>query len=475
MSSIDDGEATTSSPQKDDLIDNDSDDSDDASETAADLDDLDAQLASLDIDNDFQMSFLGGGDNSENESPKKKEKTPEKTKESSPKKKKEPSPQKKEPSPKKMIDLSNPKVSKQQLARPEVFSKHYSPTTDEDAVLQDLIIKLSAKSMSAPTVLTQLLNIIPHDYGKSILLKRGIVDHDGGTARDLLLFTHGFVVTSKPLDVQESGNFLFGSLMFSKAYLCCHLYTSVEHVKDLWQLQQSAFSVKLNDGTEMRFDIPKQEEEEEDATTESAKDTTTTSDTTTTTTTTLQQALTTKRDWLQAWERVLLQRPCHLSADEREARIVGWQHALLQTSLYTAAVTGQDFYNGRDNQELLNKPDTYNGLAPLHYAALHNQVHVIEHLLQEMGADPEVKDEDGRTPMYYGEFLEVDGFVSFRFVCAIVVVVVCVLNAMLSSVLYKECSILRAHAFPAAGCFTQHQKSLLVVWFLFFSCSRRRI
>ena len=113
----------------------------------------------------------------------------------------------------------------------------------------------------------------------------------------------------------------------------------------------------------------------------------------------------TKQQWLDAWERVLLQNRARvvLAQEVRDARIVGWQHELIQTSLYTAAVTGQAFFSPQ-HLEKVNELDEYNGLAQLHYAAMHNQSHIIEHLCSACGANVELKDVEGRTPMYYGKF-----------------------------------------------------------------------
>ena len=42
-------------------------------------------------------------------------------------------------------------------------------------------------------------------------------------------------------------------------------------------------------------------------------------------------------------------------------------------------------------------------LSPGTTAAMYNHAHIITALL-EYGADPEIRDGEGRTPMYYGEF-----------------------------------------------------------------------
>lgn len=52
----------------------------------------------------------------------------------------------------------------------------------------------------------------------------------------------------------------------------------------------------------------------------------------------------------------------------------------------------------------LNALDTYNSYAPLHYATRANHVRVMRFLL-EAGADVNVGDGYGRTPMYYGRLI----------------------------------------------------------------------
>ena len=305
-------------------------------EEESDLNDLDDELANLDIDNDFNLDFADDDDDDDDDVPKKK-------------------------------DCTNPEYAQLQLQRDEVFSHHYKPTKEENSLLKTVCTKLGAKNFGAPTTLLKLLNLQEDDLGKSILLKRGLLIING-QKRELVLFTHGFVV-ARPLDKQASG-LLRVSLLVSKMYDEVHLYNDISWVKDLWQLQKFVFSVKTPSG-ELKLECDSAQE---------------------------------KQEWLQAWERVLLKnRTLQKSTPaEREARTCGWQHELLQTSLYTAACTGQAFFapHHLTNVDTL---DEYNGLAPLHYAALHNQVHIIQHLVDECEANVEVKDQEGRTPMYYGE------------------------------------------------------------------------
>jgi hypothetical protein len=282
-----------------------------------------------------------------------------------------------------IMDCSNPEFAAQQLSRMEVFSQLYKPKRDETAILTGLATRFGAKKSSAnaaaaAATLCILLNIQEDDdIGKSIVLKRGLVQV-GDQDRELILLTHGFILAKPETDAPALGFNLRSPFSNPKFYDYVVLYNDVDHVKDTWQLSsRHRFSLHIPilhiQGGELYIDLDSSE---------------------------------TKQSWLDAWERVLLRNralPKNLqSAQEREARLVGWQHELIQTSLYTAAVTGQAFFS---KQHLLktNVLDEYNGMAPLHYAALHNQIHIIEHLCSACGADVELNDAEGRTPMYYGK------------------------------------------------------------------------
>ena len=107
-----------------------------------------------------------------------------------------------------------------------------------------------------------------------------------------------------------------------------------------------------------------------------------------------------KEAWLEALERVLVK--TRSRARSTKARERGWQHALVQTSLHSAGVTGLDDLCCDEWSDEKNKLDTYNRLSPLHYATMNNFMHIMDYLLSH-GADPEVQDEDERTPMYYAQ------------------------------------------------------------------------
>lgn len=83
----------------------------------------------------------------------------------------------------------------------------------------------------------------------------------------------------------------------------------------------------------------------------------------------------------------------------------GWQYKRIQTLWFTEAVTGQIWLDSNmvdqmDNSTI-NKLDSYNQLAPLHYATRLHKVDSMLFLLQA-GANPNLKDGSGRSSMDYG-------------------------------------------------------------------------
>jgi hypothetical protein len=296
-------------------------------------------------------------------------------------------------------DCSNPQVALVQLNRMEVFSILYKPTRNETATLKDLATRFGISSGMTSTsspqalLLSKLLNVVAdREMGYSILLKRGRVLLQDDHERDLLLFTHGFVLahpeSTNPTNPPPSSLLTLFSFTSKSKYDHVYLYNDIGWVKDLWQLDgvKDLYRFSLQTPDQQPPQQPKQQQGRElHLACHSAAE---------------------KDEWLAAFEIVLLKNRTvvqqkSMSPEERDARIVGWQHELLQTSLYTAAVTGQAFFSSH-HLEKCNTLDEYNGMAPLHYAALHNQVHIIQHLCAECGANVELKDVEGRTPIYYG-------------------------------------------------------------------------
>lgn len=352
--------------------------------------DLDAALASLDIDKDFGMSFLENKEKEGSSVTPSSEESLEAVEENQ--------------------QTSDAQINHyhQLYERDEIFSRHYKPSRMESDELNELGIELQAKQLSSMTkkmfhasIAANLTDLFNPDanQNKNILLKRGKLRvkngkkaNQGEEARLIFLFTHAFILAKEP--PKASGIFekmLSSSSPSIEQVYCFH---DVEWIKDLWQLEtvinpsadhesaskedsketysnsgNNAFLIHVKgQESDLRFDCESLEE---------------------------------KQSWLAAWERVLIQN--HLTSIN-EARPIGWQHQIVQTSLYTAAVTGKDFY-APYYLEKVNLLDQYNKLSPLHYAVIHNHIHVIQHLIDEFRADIELLDEDLRTPMYYGKFI----------------------------------------------------------------------
>ena len=112
--------------------------------------------------------------------------------------------------------------------------------------------------------------------------------------------------------------------------------------------------------------------------------------------------------WLDALRKVVVQAHDTAATNEKEAGGLGWQYRVVYVPFYTEAVTGNPIQKekilaGSSGHVDLNALDTHNSYAPLHYATRANHVRVMRFLL-EAGADVDVGDGYGRTPMYYGMF-----------------------------------------------------------------------
>ena len=87
----------------------------------------------------------------------------------------------------------------------------------------------------------------------------------------------------------------------------------------------------------------------------------------------------------------------------RAGHRLGWQYQFVYQPGFTVAVTNQtDLMNltkGETTTDSLNTVDEYNGYAPLHYAVKYNHVPAMVALL-DAGADVDVQDEEGHTPLY---------------------------------------------------------------------------
>jgi len=112
--------------------------------------------------------------------------------------------------------------------------------------------------------------------------------------------------------------------------------------------------------------------------------------------------------WLDALRKVVIQAHDSAATNEKEMGGLGWQYRVVYVPFFTEAVTGNPIQKekilaGSSGHIDLDVLDSYNSYAPLHYATRANHVRVMQFLL-EAGADHQVGDGYGRTPMYYGMY-----------------------------------------------------------------------
>lgn len=122
--------------------------------------------------------------------------------------------------------------------------------------------------------------------------------------------------------------------------------------------------------------------------------------------------------WLEALRIAVIRAHDAAGTEDKEEGGLGWQYRLVYVPFFTEAVTGnpilkENILSGSCQSDGvtdtavsfdLNKLDSYNSYAPLHYATRANHTHVMRFLL-EAGADAQIGDGYGRTPMYYGTIL----------------------------------------------------------------------
>ena len=253
--------------------------------------------------------------------------------------------------------------------REEIYSKRYRPTKAERKEFKEMAAMLGVASskgmlgmaLRSTTAIGQGMENTDNIHtlffgGTSIMLKYGFVEWNEN-ACGLILCTDGFALTYRNFNSYNP---------LEKRYETCQFWTSVDFCE---KLDSKSFAIQLKSGQRYEFKVV-----------EDGGD---------------------LGSWLKVLEKTLVQ--FHLHKGEASfTETLGWQYKVIHKAGYSAAVTGDLDILGKSSK--LNKLDTYNELAPLHYAVQQEEynIQVIAALL-EKGADPNFQDYDGRSAMYYGK------------------------------------------------------------------------
>lgn len=244
------------------------------------------------------------------------------------------------------------------LHRDEIFSKRYKPSILEVKELKQTATELSVQTRGIMGMIQGIGSQMSQDLeyllygGHSIIVKRGGVSWQEKDC-DLVLLTDGFLLVHRNFSS-------FNPL--AKRYEFCHLWKETKSC----YLQGDSFVILLDEGAVIEL---------------SSEDST---------------------SWLHALEHILIEYALHNPSSEELTAEIGWQYGLVRRPAYTAAVTGDSTTMGDLSD--VNTLDDYNCFAPLHYALQHEtcNLEIIEKLL-DAGADPNLEDNEGRTPMYFAE------------------------------------------------------------------------
>jgi hypothetical protein len=248
------------------------------------------------------------------------------------------------------------------MKRDEIFSKRYKPSASESKELHTIASELSVQSRASIMGMIQVgmgtqesQDLESLLFGEhSIVVKRGPLSRKDNDC-ELVLFTNGFILTFR------NPNF-FNPL--AKRYETCHLWTEVEFCC----LADDSVVIQLRAGDRLEFQSVQDGDN--------------------------------SKQWLQALERIMTEHAIHNPSLSEITEFWGWQYILIRKPGFTAAVTGDMSLMG--DPQNINELDIHNKFAPLHYALLQEtcNTEVIEALL-DAGADPNVVDGEGRSPMYY--------------------------------------------------------------------------
>jgi len=251
----------------------------------------------------------------------------------------------------------------ERLERDEIFSKRYRPSRSEAKELEEIATELSISSrgnivgmlQGMGGQMSQNLESLLHG-GHSIVAKRGNVLWETNGC-DLVLFTDGFLLLHTNVST-------FNPL--AKKYEFCHMWKDVK----VCYLENNSVFIDMQDGTTIRLSP--------------------------------ESCPNDLIYWIRALERILIEYTIHSPSCEEITDEVGWQYNLVRKPAFSAAVSGDISIMGE--VEDVNSLDEYNSYAPLHYAVQHTEpsLEIVKNLL-DAGADPNLEDNEGRSPMYFAE------------------------------------------------------------------------
>ena len=242
------------------------------------------------------------------------------------------------------------------------------------------------QSIAGPTAKDETLSILLDPAGpppKSVVIRSGLV-HYAGKVCELLILTHGFILLDAPPKPSTSSSSrpssLFdmvglGAVTAAATTRHCHiveLWCNIQHLlappgeKKLLMLDEQDVSL------EIEFESPKEQ-----------------------------------ASYGKLLEWMLVEHGLHYAHDDHiDIKKFGWQYCKVYKPGYTAAVLNAKGLLLNPTKEALTTLDEYHQSTPLHYSLqVHHRepnLHLLEALL-EAGADPNMEDGDGRSPMYFGE------------------------------------------------------------------------
>ncbi|KAL7581604.1 hypothetical protein ACA910_022161 [Epithemia clementina (nom. ined.)] len=268
--------------------------------------------------------------------------------------------------------------------REEVYSLRYHPSKGEKKELLELEKHIGVKSVqnflstlvdSSASANEATWKQLAHPDPKtpsSILLKRGPVLYKSSSSgreqeAELFVLTHGFVIatvkqtSTRGLEKQNSSrrNAVAVALQFNRAVLFKSLVCVAPDSDDDCGWEMVIRSTTGQEKLSFVSGSPKQQ-----------------------------------AAWLKAMETIVVN---HFVHDNIFTKDLGWQYKLIHKPGFTRSVLGVEDDLVLPEGGSLDDLDSYNGYAPLHYAVRLKHERIVQSLLDD-NADPNVRDEDGRTP-----------------------------------------------------------------------------